>query len=272
MDLLDRASLIETGVRYLAAVASHDPGSAPLHPQARCTENGAEIERGSGYWRTIERFAGEQFFADTHTQQVAMMGVAYREGRAWPFGLRLRVVDAAITESEVMLSSDGKGSFADVDQLLKPDVIYDAPVPASRACDRDELRTLADSYWEGLQRSDGAIPPFHYRCDKYDNGAKTTNTLRTLLSPDATVHTCASALNHTKAARPFARERRYPILDVERGNAVSFVVIDFHPIPDSPRPDAGSFYMMGVFKVVDRRLRIIDEIREILPLGASSGW
>jgi hypothetical protein len=30
--------------------------------------------------------------------------------------------------------------------------------------------------------------------------------------------------------------------------------------------------MMGVFKVVDRQLRIIDEIREILPLGASASW
>jgi NAD(P)-dependent dehydrogenase (short-subunit alcohol dehydrogenase family) len=75
-------------------------------------------------------------------------------------------------------------------------------------------------------------------------------------------------------ARPHdrARERRYPVLDTELGVAVGFVMVDFHPIPGSPRPDAGSFYMMGVFKVVDGELRVVDEIREILPLGALSGW
>jgi hypothetical protein len=31
-------------------------------------------------------------------------------------------------------------------------------------------------------------------------------------------------------------------------------------------------YMLGLFKVVDGELRIIDEIREFLPLGASAGW
>jgi hypothetical protein len=184
----------------------------------------------------------------------------------------LHLKDEKVIESEVVISTDGKGHFADVEQLLKADIIYDAPVPPSRASNRDELRAAADSYWEGLQQSDGSIPRFHYRCDKYDNGAKTTNTLRTLLSPDATVHTCASALDHTKPARPLARERRYPVLDVERGVAASFVVIDFHPIVGKPRPDAGSLYMMGVFKVVDGELRIVDEIREILPFGACSGW
>ncbi|MDB6011605.1 MAG: hypothetical protein JWL65_3855 [Gammaproteobacteria bacterium] len=267
-----REELIEVGRRYLAAIVRHDPAGAPLHPALRATENGREIPVGEGCWRSIERFAGEQFFVDPQARQLVMMGVAYRDSRPWPFAVRLRIQGGHVIESEVVVSTDPKGHFADVEQLLKPDILYDAPVPPARAASLEQLRAAADSYWEGLERSDGSIPRFHYRCDKYDNGAKTTNTLRTLLSPDATVHTCASALDHTKAARPRARERRYPVLDVERGVAASFVVIDFHPIPDRPRPDAGSFYMMGVFKVVDCELRSVDEIREILPLGALSGW
>jgi hypothetical protein len=155
---------------------------------------------------------------------------------------------------------------------LKPDVIYEAIVPEDRRVDRDGLRAAADSYWEGLEQSDGLVPRFNYRCDKFDNGAKTTNTLRTLLSPDGKIHTCASALNDTRAARPKARERRFPVLDTELGVAASLVVVDFHPIPGHQRPDAGSMYMLGLFKVVDGEIRIIDEIREILPLGTSSGW
>lgn len=270
--MLERNDMLALAKRYLNAVVQRDPTAVPLHPTLRATENGKNIRRGEAHWQLIERFAGEQFFIDTQSQQLIMMGAAYHHERPWPFSIRLRFADRQISESEAVISTDGKGHFADVEQLLKPDILYDAPVPPARASTRDELRAAADSYWEGLQRSDGSIPKFHYRCDKYDNGAKTTNTLRTLLSPDATVHTCASALDHTKPARPLARERRYPVLDVERGVAASLVMLDFHPIPDKPRPDAGSFYMMGVFKVVDGEIRIVDEIREILAFGSTSGW
>lgn len=44
-------------------------------------------------------------------------------------------------------------------------------------------------------------------------------------------------------------------------------MVDFHPIPGRPRPDAGFMYRMDVFKVADGEIRIVDEIREILPLG-----
>jgi hypothetical protein len=269
---MERDQLVGIAESYLRALQRHEPAGAPLHKSVRSTLNGRELSPEEAFAQDMEGFAGEQFFTDTAAQQIVVMGVAYRMGRPWPWALRLRIEAGDIIESEAISSTDPNGPFAAVEQLLKPDVLYEAPLPPARAVGREELRAAADSYWEGLQRSDGSIPRFHYRCDKYDNGAKTTNTLRTLLSPDATVHTCASALDHTRPARPLARERRYPVLDVERGVAASFVVIDFHPIPGSPRPDSGSFLMMGVFKVVDAQLRSVDEIREILPLGATSGW
>ena len=197
--------------------------------------------------------------------------VTIDDGPPQPFAQRIHVHEGSILEAEAIVSSDSHGHFADATHLLKPDIIYSAVVPTDRRVDRDGLRAAADSYWEGLEQSDGLIPRFNYRCDKFDNGAKTTNTLRTLLSPDAKFHTCASALNDTRAARPCARERRFPVLDTELGVAASLVVVDFHPIPDHPRPDAGAMYMLGVFKVVDGEIRIIDEIREILPLEGILG-
>ena len=198
---LERDHLVGIAGTYLRAVERHDPAGAPLHKALRSTVNGKELRPGDAYWQDTEGFAGEQFFTDTAAQQIVMMGAAYRMGRPWPWALRLRIEAGDIIESEALSSTDPKGHFADVQQLLKPDILYEAPVSPVRAVDRQTLRAAADSYWEGLQRSDGSLPRFHYRCDKYDNGAKTTNTLRTLLSPDATVHTCASALDHTKPAR-----------------------------------------------------------------------
>ncbi|HEU4960725.1 MAG TPA: hypothetical protein VFT56_09970 [Sphingomonas sp.] len=264
--------MIEELDAYLAAVSAGDPTALRLASTFRSTENGTTISVGDGLWSRRPRFAGIQAFADARTRQVLCMGVVYLDGQPRPFAQRLLLKEDVLAEAEAIVSTDGKGHFADVEQLLKPDILYQAVVPSDRRVDRGGLRDAADRYWEGLEQSDGLIPRFNYRCDKYDNGAKTTNTLRTLLSPDGKVHSCASALNDTRAARPKARERRFPVLDTELGVAGSFVVVDFHPIADHPRPDAGAMYMLGVFKVVDGELRIIDEIREFLPLGASAGW
>ena len=266
--------LREAMENYLVAVSEGDAALLHSHLASdfRATENGRTIGFDEGLWGSSPRFAGIQSFSDAVTGSVVCIGVAYVGDQPCPFAQRLRFIGDALAEAEAIVSTDAKGHFADVEQLLKPDILYQAIVPAHRRVGRDGLRKAADLYWEGLQQSDGLVPRFNYRCDKYDNGAKTTNTLRTLLSPDGKVHTCASALNDTRAARPLARERRFPVLDIELGVAASFVVVDFHPIPEHPRPDSGAMYMLGLFKVVDGELRIIDEIREFLPLGASAGW
>jgi hypothetical protein len=270
---LDRQSLTDTARRYLDAVIAHDPQRAPLHFETRFTHNGNAVRPGEGYWRDIERFAGETFFVDTKSAQLIVMGTAHRNAQPWPWALRLRMQeDGKIIESESVLSSEAKGYFTDADQLLKSDIIYDALVPPKRALDRVGLRAAADSYWEALESGDGDLPKFHFRCDRYQNGAKITYNMRLLMSSDAAIHTCASAIKHAARSQPRVRERRYPVLDVERGVAAGFIVVDFSAVPDAGKPEAVTHYMMSVTKIVDGRLRIIDEIRESVPLGAVSGW
>ncbi len=268
-----RGELIAIAKGYLAAAVARDPSTLRLAGTFRATENAKDVSIGEGLmWVGRTEFPAIQYFPDPETDQIVVMGAVRDSESLSPFMLRLKTTADQIAEAEAIVSPNRTGHFSDVAQLLKPDVIYDAPVPRERASDRAQLRAAADSYWTGLQESDGSLARFGYRCDKYDNGAKTTNTLRTLLSPDATVHTCASALNATRAARPIARERRFPTADVQLGVVTSLVMVDFHPIPDSPRDDAGTFYMLGVFKVVDGEFRNIDEIRIILPLHSVSGW
>ncbi|MFD4605740.1 hypothetical protein ACFWPQ_47990 [Streptomyces sp. NPDC058464] len=264
-------ALAALGAGFLESLTSHDPGKARLAPSFRATENLREVPVGAGLWETAEDFLGLLTFIDPAQSQLVHLGVAVAGGHR-PFALRVKAEGGLLTEAETILGSDVKGHFADVDQLLKPDIIYGAPVPPDRASDRDGLLRVADSYWRGLQESDGSLVPVGYRCDRYDNGKKITNTLTTLLSPDAAVHTVASCLNATRGARPRVRGRRFPVLDVAHGVAVSLAVADFHPVPSSPRPDSGSFYVVAVFKVVDQEIRIIDEIREIMPLGTPCAW
>jgi hypothetical protein len=215
-------------------------------------------------------FPALQIFMDPEQGGVVILGVAKGADGPRPYGVRLKLQDDRISEVETLLSSVTKGHFADVDQLFRPDVLYDAPVPPVRAVDRDRLKAIADSYWTGLQESDGSIPPFAYRCERFDNGKKITNNLSILLSPEAAVLTCASSLTATRPARPSPRSRRFPVLDVGLGVAASLVLVDFGPNALGFPPM--THYMMALFKVVDGEIRCIDEISEKLPFGTSCPW
>lgn len=264
-------SLVSATQRYMAAMVAHRPADAQLAAHFRGTENGMNIAPGEGLWRSLDRFASSQTFADAESEEVVTVGALETQGALHPYALRLKVVNEEVTESELLRSSSTQGHFAAADQLLKPDVIYDAPVPSQRACrSREELRDVADRYWTALNESDGSLAKFNSRCDRYANGKKITNNLALLLSPDAAVHTPASLLTATRPARPKVLERRFPVLDIERGVALSFALVEFQP--SGGRKDFGNFYICALVKVVDDEFRNIDHIHEIMPRGAVSGW
>lgn len=236
---------------------------------ARWSENNTVVPPAN---TRIEAFPAIQLFTDPLQGQGAAIGVARVTGKLRPYALRLAIDGETITEVEEIVSTSPHGHFADVDQLLLPDVLYEGAIPPERAGDRHAVRRRADSYWQALQESDGSIARFAYRCDRYDNGKKITNNLTILLSADAAVHSPASCVAATRPARPIARNRRFPVIDTELGVVVSFVLVDFHPAPNIDRPDCGTFYMAGLFKISDDEIRSLDEIREILPLGSPEVW
>ncbi|PRY18286.1 hypothetical protein [Kineococcus rhizosphaerae] len=236
----------------------------------RSTENGRDVPVDGGRLARANSFTGVQVFTDDRGGQAVVVGLAEFDDGHDAFALRLRFDGDLVTEAEAIVSTGRTGFFNAVDELEKPDVIYSAPVPPGRRSDAAELVRIADSYWEAMEQGDPSLVPVGYRCDSYHNGKKVTNNLELLLSPDKAVHSVASIIAGTRPARPTVADRRYPVVDVELGLVVSVVVADFHPVEG--RPDCGSFYMGVVFKVVDHEIRIFDEVREILPLGTTSGW
>ena len=254
---------------YLDSVLTRNPTRSALGPQCRVTVNA--VLAGPEETPPIDDFPALQIFSDPAQGGVVVAGAARVAGALSPYALRLRVENEHIVEVEMLLSRTSHGHFADVDQLLSPDVLYDAPVPARRASDREGLKAAADSYWTALQESDGSLAKFAYRCDRFDNGKKITNNLSILASPEAAVLTCVSGLYATRPARPVARNRRFPVLDVSLGVAVSFVLVDFNPNALIKLPGM-THYMLGLFKIVDGEIRSLDEITEKLPFGAPAVW
>ena len=141
---------------YLESLLRRNASAAALAPQFRASVNGTWVTAET--MPAIDDFPALQMFIDDEQHGAVLAGVAIAEGARRPFVLRLKIQSARILEAECIFSHAVKGHFADVDQLLKPDVLYDAPVPAERASDREGLESAANSYWTGLQESDGSIP------------------------------------------------------------------------------------------------------------------
>jgi hypothetical protein len=235
------------------------------------TENAVDCAAGEGLWGRVTQFASRQFLVDAVAGQVMVFGAVTCSDALFPYAIRLAISGGQIAEVEAMVSPSARGHFADVDQLLKPDVLYDAPVPDERGCgSRERLKDVGDSYWTALNESDGSLASFNHRCDRYGNGKKITNSLELLLSPDAAVHTPASLITATRPARPQVVERRFPILDVARGVCGSIAIVEFGKNKD--RPDVGAFYIFSIVKVVDDEIRNIDHLHAILPAGTRSSW
>jgi len=74
----------------------------------------------------IDDFPALQVFSDP-AQGSVVAGAARVGGALRPYALRLRVENENIVEVERLLSGTSHGYCADVDQLLSPDVLYDAP-------------------------------------------------------------------------------------------------------------------------------------------------
>jgi hypothetical protein len=259
----------ESATVFLRRLVDADPAERSI--SFRFTENGSVLTGHGGRLGLARSFTGLQVFVDESRGQVVLVGLAEFDDGHDAFALRLRFDSDLVSEAEAIVSIARTGFFNAVDELANPDILYLAPVPESRRSDAEELVRIADSYWEAMEQGDGSLVPVGYRCDSYHNGKKVTNNLELLLSPDKAVHTVASIIAGTRPARPIVADRRFPVVDVELGLVVSIVVADFHPIPNG-RPDSGSFYMAVIFKIVDHEIRIFDEIRQILPLGTTSGW
>lgn len=92
---------------YFAALAARDPAMLPLAEDARHTENGLVIEPGEGLWRDAGSVVYAHSALDTAHCSSASEAVVPEGGANLPVALRLKLVDAPITEVETIVARPG---------------------------------------------------------------------------------------------------------------------------------------------------------------------
>ncbi|MFX1311594.1 MAG: hypothetical protein ACFFHD_03140 [Promethearchaeota archaeon] len=166
--------------------------------------------------------------------------------------------------------------------LFSPDttrnnLLWDTLIPESERLTREELIHIANSYFEGIEKTDGSIVMFHPDCQRKENGIKTTN------NPNLLNFSAQAGLYRMDYIEK-VRERRYPIVDIDRGLVWGIVVFDIPGInvEDGQLSEGSVQYDMRakprclllheIFKIEDGLIRDIDAFMTNAPLNATHGW
>jgi hypothetical protein len=274
---------------YFEALGQGDPGLAPLAAGARYTENGQEIPFGAGAWATATGVARHRAvaLADPQQGQQAGWGMISEAGAGVLLAVRLKADTAGlISEAEAFAVRSpmfGRTDFPA--RLSEPSPEIGGPVePAARAT-RAELVAAADAYFDGVQDDDADLIPAADDCPRIENG------VLTVLNPAGEGHGPDSPLEGEKLALSIRdqvrligfpaiekiRDRRYPVIDVERGLVLGLVFFD-HPGPvrGSGLPARfaapNSYMIWELFQVSGGLIRHIEAIMAMFPYGMRSGW
>jgi hypothetical protein len=279
----DRACLESYVDLYLKALLAHDSSQLPLTENARYTENGQILKMNDGMWQVATAIGDKKlYFADTKSGQVGFRGIVEENGHKQVVMTRIKVENRKISEIEAIVCRTSAA-------LHNPDGLIDHPLFTEALANddrpsRDELISIANSYFEGLEQNRGDITPFDPECTRMENGTITAN------NPGSTFMnsqmTCGEQFNiHGFAAVVSkVRERRFPIVDEERGLVYSIIFFDHAGLPEVVLPD-GSIreikgfgdtpfcFMIGeLFKIKNKLITRVEAVLFEVPYGMPSGW
>jgi hypothetical protein len=194
--------------------------------------------------------------------------------------VRLKIADGLIAESESIVTR--AGAFFHPSAILEDAsaTFHRQLRPAERAS-RDDLVGIANLYFDAIEQSDGSLVPVRGDCRRLVNGV--TDSLDDPDSPPPGEEHRALPVAQQIDEGHYAyiealRDRRFPIVDVDRGIALCHLLFD-HP-GDRPRPGGdlpirvpNSMLFTEAFKIVGGTIEEIWALGSTpLPYGSSSGW
>src|SRR3989441_10460453 len=294
----NRACLENVVDQYLAALVAHDPKRLPLSKDVKYTENDQVIELGDGFWKTVEgRGNYTHIFADPEFGQAAYMGTMKEAGGPLLMSLRLRVELGRITEIEsIYFKPGGRGpnNIADMDKPYKPEEIWFKSIPPDQRMSRQEMIAIADAYFSGLQKNDGkgvngtGTYPFTNDCHRIENGSPTTNVPRPANQPATDINAFSmDCLSQFKLGYYFVvqniHDRRYPVVDQERGIVWSHVVFDQGTVNQGTLSDGRPYTFRGfnrpssilvteAFLIENGKIRRVEMVGPSVLYHLNSSW
>jgi hypothetical protein len=233
------------------------------------TENGQELKLGDGMWGpTVTLGNCKLYFADPQAGQVGFFGTIEEHGHPVILGLRLKIENnKKIGEMEAIALRKTSGVFSEPQNLVDKPIFHQALTPSERRA-RAELIRVANSYFEGMEAGTDKNTPFDQNCQCIENGVITSNDPAS--QSEITRMSCGAqfATGFTKVITR-VQERRFPVVDEERGMVLSIIRFDHsgknktitwadgteHKV-NPPFDQPYSFFIAELFKIVDGKINL----------------
>jgi hypothetical protein len=268
---------------FLDAVANNDPLRLACAPDVKYTENCQPLPLGKGLWATGTPFdRGKHFldFSEPAKGQAGYFGVVYESGKASLISARLKVEGGLVREIEMLVArqpgESGQPRVFAPESMMEPRPIFSETLKHEERRSREELLRITNLYFDGIVAGDGGMIPVRDDCIRFENG------VQTVLNPERGTDTAklgVAAQVNTGIFRDIeaARDRRFPIVDEERG--LVFVIFLFdHPGPmtkagfTSRYSQPNSMMVAELFKIRDGLISQIEAVLNVFPYGTKSGW
>lgn len=276
----DHACLTQFAKDYVAAIARRDASALKQARSVRFTENNVELPFGKeGMWATATGVAPTGLIAaDTQSGNVAWLGTAEENGRPVYFALRLGVRDGVLVEAEQVVVRNGglPLPFADVTKVVH-DPSFNDILPPEQRRSRERLQAVANGYFSTVELNDGNIfTPFDTECGRLENGILTTAGNAGGAVSNISAGCEAGLKTGMYRINKRIRERRYPVIDVERGVVVATGFFDHanefdhYTINDGREMKTAlkwpnSISLIEAFKVRDSKIYRIEAVFTYVP-------
>jgi hypothetical protein len=287
--------------RYFAAVIADDPNAVPLAQNVRFTENGQVLPVGEGLWKSMKSAGNYRLpVTDPEAGQIALITTVVEDhadpaqGTPALLALRLKVADGRIAEIEQVVERNVQTAQR-VEAMGSPRAAFSTPIPAGERLSRADLIATADKYFSGMQRNDGKGDyPFHERCDRIENGGRSTNVPTPAGETRPDPKTARGYSGQWSCLEQFEsgllyfvsriRDRRYVAVDRERGIVAAFAFFDHMAgstrtftrrdgTPHTAGPaQPWTWEILEFFKIEDGKLAEIEAFLTRPPYGMLSGW
>lgn len=265
----DRACLQRFMDDYLTALAQRDPSRLPVAENVKFTENGRVLNLGLGFWLTSGAPTGyRDTLIDPDTGGVAVLTAFTQHDAVVQMFVRLKVENRLITEIETFAVRAGDHRWFAPQDLDALSDLFAQAVPHAERHTRAELIAAAAAYFDAIETEGTPAfvqAPFAPGMKRIENGLQTTNVTE---NPRLERHTWSADLQLERASYAGTRvhDRRYPVVDVERGSVLAVAAFrregEHTPIT----------LLAEIFKYTENRLQEIRAVILNLPNGAGTGW
>ena len=286
---MDRAQLTLMLDRTLEALQARDPARLPVSPDVRYTENGQSLRLGKGLWATATPggIGARAVFAEPETDQVGFFGTARENGNPAVVAMRLKAKSGALAEMETVICRHHERIF-DPAAMAKPRKAFEETIPPTERCTREQLIAGGNAYFDGIERSDGAIIPVTEDCARIENGTQTTRNTAVGGRPGFPLWGMPVAAQIGTGYYAYIeaiRDRRVPLVDAERGLVLMVVCFD-HPgnvksvtvkgqgaieLPAFTQKPSTAL-IAEIFLVRDGKIAGIEAVLDFFPYGMRTGW